>query len=102
MKTTVILCIAASLGGILTAVVSYLISQLFISKKADLVSVSFVIRQFLQIAYLAGAYFVCNAFGGNIVAVLICTALGLTVPSVFLTSRLIKKQSAPKEDKEVK
>ena len=90
MKWNIIGALLAFASGILVAAASYLVSKNVLIKKADKLSVVSVIRQVLQICYLAAVLVLSKVFQLNAVYTLVGAVLGMTLPMLFFTKMLLK------------
>lgn len=81
---------ALALGAVLS-----LVFGAFLLKKHSfsLVTSVTVIRQTVGIAYLALLFFLCRKNGWNVLPVLCGGAVGFTLPSFFVTARLLKESA---------
>lgn len=80
--------VLAFLGGAAVAVVNHALTQRQMRKKPDKLPSFFIFRQILNIACLGGVYLLCEFLGRDTMTPLIAAALGLTLSSVVLASRL--------------
>ncbi len=85
--------------GCLLALSNYMISNYFYKKKPDSYVVASVLRQIISVSYLVLLYLISMKLKLNISFVLIGGALGVTLPSFFLTARLLSNKKDKKEDK---
>lgn len=85
-----LLFIAAFAAGTLLAFVGYLIAKKTLLKKSGNYPAVSMIRQFLNIAYLAALFFIAKKTGWDLYALFIGGALGATVPSFLLTAKLVR------------
>ncbi|MDD6011506.1 MAG: hypothetical protein PUC33_01540 [Oscillospiraceae bacterium] len=90
MKWNIIGAVLAFAAGILVAAASYLVSRNVLIKKADKLSVVSVVRQVLQICYLAAVLVLSKVFQLNAVYTLVGAVLGMTLPMFFFTKMLLK------------
>ena len=99
-----VLCAAlAALGGAIIALVNAFLTKRTAEKKPDSIGSIFMVRQLLNVGYLAVIYFLSRRWEGSLMPLLIGAALGLTVPSFLFAFRLSRqKSSAPKKNNESK
>ena len=79
------------LGGVAMASVNYVITNAVMKKKPNMLSITAVIRQVINVAYLAAVYFVSSAVLSSVVYPLVGAVVGLTVPMFIFTFKLVKK-----------
>lgn len=90
MKYDIIGAVVAAVIGLIVASANYLISRKILIKAPDKYSLVTVLRQVIQIGYLALVYFVCAKTGiADSVYLLIGAVLGMTVPMFFFTKKLL-------------
>lgn len=80
------ICFAA---GLAIAYVNYLFSRYILVNKPEKYSLTTVIRQMVQVAFLAAVYFIGEKTEADTVYLLIGAALGVTLPMIFLTKKLL-------------
>lgn len=78
----------ALLGGVLVSYICYLVMKVFILGNKNLAAVA-PIRQIIGIAYFVGTYFLAKKLGIDVIPTIIGAALGITLPSVVFSSRLV-------------
>ena len=95
------------IAAIVAFVLGYIISALnakFLSSKLENISNATItealIRQAINIAYLVIVFFVVNRLNISIFLPLLGAALGLTIPTVMLTVKLVGKISAASQPSE--
>ena len=100
------LCCAAAafVPGVAIAGVNYTIARKTLTNRPELFTSATMIRQVCSVIYLVVAYFVSSKwFPDCLLAILLGAALGVTLPSILFTSKLLRLNSslnAPqKEDK---
>lgn len=104
MQTAVVGGLLACALGVLLAFGNDRLTRAVCKRKPSLLMPLFVVRQVINIAYLAALYFLSPALPWNVTPLLIGGALGITLPPVFLAPRLAKqldgddKTAAPPED----
>lgn len=86
--------------GIGVALLNYALTRSVLRKKPDRVAAFFSVRQIINVAYLAGVYFLSALLPWNRTVVLLGAALGLTVPSMLLATRLSRTPTAGQDGNE--
>lgn len=76
--------------GVGVAFLCYLVSRLFIKKRSAFYTASTVIRQVVCVCFLVALFFVGQKTSLDSKLLLIGGALGVTLPSFFFTSRLVR------------
>ncbi len=90
MNYNIIGAVAAAIIGILIALANYLLSKKVLVKAPEKYSIITVLRQILQIGYLAAVYFVADKTGfANPAYMLIGAVLGMTLPMLLFTKKLL-------------
>ena len=84
------------LGGVAMASVNYIITNAVMKKKPDMLSMTAVVRQVINVAYLAAVYFVSSAVLSSVAYPLVGAVIGLTVPMFIFTFKLVKKNDSEK------
>ena len=103
MSLNIIGAVVAAVIGVSIAFLNYFISKTVIKKAPDKYSLVTVARQVIQVGFLAIVYFVGAKMQNiNIVYLLVGAALGMTVPMVYFTKKLLSFNGAGeiKEKKE--
>ena len=90
MSSNYIAAMIAFLGGSIIALINALIMAKQVKSESQSLSGTFIIRQFLSFAYLAGVYFLTRKLGFDVLWPLIGAAAGLTIPSVIFTLTIAK------------
>ena len=90
----------AFLGGVLVGGVCYLISVQMLRRAPSRVSAFSIVRNLIQIEYFLTVYFLAPALPWDLIPLLIGAALGITVSSLYFTSRLVKVTSKWKKPPE--
>ena len=83
--------------GVLLAFGNDAMTRAVCKRKPSLLVPFFAARQIVNIAYLAALYFLSPALPWGATPLLVGGALGVTVPSVFLASRLAKRVGEEKQ-----
>ncbi len=81
----------AFFGGAALSYVNYLLSRTVLRRKPELVAATAVIRQVLNVAYLAALYFLAPLTPWGLVPLLLGAALGITLPMFYFTTLLLKE-----------
>ncbi len=76
--------------GIVVAYVAFLISKARLLKQPEKFAFSTILRQIVQLFYLASVYFVSKFTPWNTWYMLIGAALGVTVPMIYFTQKLLQ------------
>ena len=77
-------------AGVLIAFINYTISKKVLIKCPDKYSFTVFAHQLLQVAYLAAVYLIASQLEAvNVVYPLVGSVLGMTVPMLFLTKKLL-------------
>lgn len=82
------------LCGALVSFINYLITRAILKKKPQMLTVSAVIRQILNVAYLAAVYFISSHTPWGVVPLLVGGVFGITLSLFLFTYLLIKKSDA--------
>lgn len=88
--TFVIPCAAALVGGALIGLLNYHISKGILKKRPEQYALGTVVRQLLNIGWLLACYAVGESTSLSTVALLVGAALGITLPSLYFTPRLLR------------
>lgn len=102
MKNTVIAATVAAAIGLLISFLNYLISKKVLIAAPGKYSAVTVIRQLLQIGYLALVYFTGTRLQSvDATYLLVGAVLGMTLPMIFFTKKLIavNEQSIKEKNK---
>ncbi len=81
-----LICAAA---GVLVAYVNYVLSRKILSTCPEKFAISTALRQVIQVGYLAAVYLIGSGFSVNIVYLLAGAVIGMTVPMLFFTKKLV-------------
>jgi F0F1-type ATP synthase assembly protein I len=104
MVTDIIGVIIAVLCGFLVAVLNYFLSKTVLEKAPAKYSLITIVRQVLQIGFLVVVYFTGTKTQlADPVYLLIGAVLGMTIPMVYFTKKLLsfnKTTDTKKEEKE--
>lgn len=84
-------------GGAAIAYVNYLLSRTVLRKKPDFVAATAVVRQVLNVVYLAALYFLSPYTPWGLVPLLIGAALGITLPMFYFTALLLREGGTDKK-----
>lgn len=85
--------IAASVGFAI-AYINYVISKSVLEKSPQKYSFTTVLRQIIQIGYLAAVYFIGEKTGIDVIYLLIGAVLGITLPMFYFTKKLVNFNEA--------
>ncbi len=91
MPRDIIAALAFLAGGCAVSYLNYLISRMIIRKKPNILASSAVIRQIINIAYLAAVYFLTPMTEASLMYTIVGAVIGLTVPMLILTAKLVKE-----------
>ena len=94
--------LAALAGGAAVAYGNYRLSAVCLDRRPAWYSAVSALRSVIAVAYLLVLYIVGSKTAPDVRFLLIGGALGLTVPSIYLTVRLLRRQSAPPTEKSEK
>ncbi len=97
MKNELLFALLALLGGGVMAYLNYMITGMLIKCKPEFVAAGSVIRQVINVAYLAAVYFISSELLSSVLYTLVGAVIGLTVPMFFFTFRLVKKNNNDKD-----
>ena len=81
---------AAFFGGTVLAVLGYLLARQVLKRRERAYPLVSVVRQIFSVGYLAALFLIGRRTDWNLYSLLIGGALGLTVPALILTVRLLK------------
>ncbi len=90
MSSNYIAAMIAFLGGSVIALINALIMAKQVKSESQSLSVTYIIRQVLSFAYLAGTYFLSRKLNFDVLWPLIGAAAGLTIPSVIFAFTIAK------------
>ncbi len=80
----------AFVGGLILCIVEYFTAKYVLTKKERQYAAFSFVRQFINIAYLVAVFLVAQKMQWDVPLLLIGGAVGVTVPSLFLTLKLVK------------
>lgn len=89
MAHNIIGAVICALAGFLIAYVNYLLSKKILKKYPEKFALATVARQVIQVGYLAAVYFIGAEFTDSILYLLVGAAVGMTVPMLFFTKKLV-------------
>ena len=98
MSASVAGAMVACIAGIAVSAGNDKLTRTVLKKKTSRLGALFALRQGINIAYLAAVYFLSAALGMNTALLLVCAALGVTVPSIFFALRLSKQAGGQKSE----
>ena len=85
--------------GIGVATMNFLLSKAILTKQPEKYAFSTIIRQIMQILYIVAVYFVSTVAPWDMWYMLIGAVLGVTVPMVYFTHKLLQlNQTANTKD----
>lgn len=90
----------AFLGGCAVSALNYGINLRVLKRRPAALASMSIVREILSVVYLAAAYLLANVLPWGYVPLLVGAALGLTIPSIFLSFRLAKINDALSADAE--
>lgn len=94
MKSVLVGFVLALAGGAAIAALNDRLARAALRKGAAQLSALFVVRQILNVSYLAGLFLLSGILPWDMAALLIGGALGITLPSFFFARRLVKLNDA--------
>lgn len=94
MNYDIIGAVISALIGFAIAYLNYVISKYVLKKSPQKYSFTTVLRQVIQIAYLAAVYFIGEKTGTDIIYLLVGAVLGMTLPMLYFTKKLINFNEA--------
>ncbi len=103
MENDIIGAVSAFLAGTLICFGNYKLSEYFIRHKPEKYSLVSILTQFIRVSYFLLLYFTADYTPWSKMYILIGGALGVTLPMLLFTHRLIKvnkEGSADKKEKE--
>lgn len=89
MGKDIIAAAVAFAAGVLVAALNYLISKAVLQKSPEKFSFVTILRQVIQIAFLVLAFFASQKLELNMVYPFVGAVVGLTVPMLFFTKKLV-------------
>ena len=90
MNHNIIGAVAAAVSGLLVAFLNYLLSKKVLEKSPDKYSLVTVARQIIQIGFIVAVHFIgTEAELCNVTYLLIGAVMGMTLPMIFFTKKLI-------------
>ncbi len=88
--------------GIVVATLNYLLSRAILVKQPEKYASGAIIRQLTQIIYIVAVYFVSTIAPWDSWYMLIGAVLGVTVPMIYFTHKLLKLNKTVHTDKTTK
>ena len=101
MRASVVGAVVACIVGIAVAAGNDRLTRTVLKNRPSGLGMLFVLRQAINIAYLAAVYFLSPTLGMDRMLLLVCAALGVTVPSVFFALRLSKQADRQKVEQKM-
>lgn len=90
MNYNILSAVPAAIAGVFIAFLNYTLSKVVIEKSPDKYSAVTILRQVIQIGFLVAVYFVGKKTETiNLTYVLIGAVVGMTVPMLFFTKKLL-------------
>lgn len=89
MGKDIIAAAVAFAAGVLVAALNYLISKSVLQKSPEKFSFVTILRQVIQIAFLVLAFVASQKLELNMVYPLVGAVVGLTLPMLFFTKKLV-------------
>lgn len=103
MNHSVIGAVIAAIIGLLIAFLNYAFSKRVLIKAPEKYSLITVVRQILQVGYLAAAYFVGSKIEGvDPVYLMLGAVLGMTLPMLYFTKKLLSVNDMSAKNKKEK
>lgn len=103
MNHSVIGAVIAAIIGLLIAFLNYAFSKKVLIKAAEKYSLITVVRQILQVGYLAAAYFIGSKTEGvDPVYLMVGAVVGMTLPMFFFTKKLLSVNDMSAKNKKEK
>lgn len=87
----IIAAVLSFVGGAAVSFLNYVITSAIMKKKPELLSVGMVVRQVINVSYLAAVYFIASAILDSVVTPLVGAVIGLTLSMFLFTYLLVKK-----------
>ncbi|MGN1345510.1 MAG: hypothetical protein ACI4V1_01885 [Eubacteriales bacterium] len=86
----------ACLTGIAAAFLNYLVSLVVLRRKPEMLPLTSVLRQFINILYLAAIYFCAPYTPWERIPLLVGAVVGITVSMFFFTYLLVRESNGQK------
>ena len=103
MDHNIIGALIAAAAGVIVAFANYLLSKTILTKAPEKYSLITVVRQIFQIGFLVVAYFVgAGTESVDTVYVLVGAVVGMTLPMIYFTKKLLVVNELTAEDKKEK
>lgn len=102
MNYNIIGAAVAALIGALVAFVNFLISKNILIKHPEKYAFTTVFRQIIQVVFLVIVYFVCNKTELDLLYLLTGAVLGMTLPMLYFTKKLVSVNEAVNKKTTVK
>lgn len=101
MNHSIIGAVIAAIIGLLVAFINYVISKKVLIKAPEKFSLITVVRQILQIGFLAVAYFIGTKIQSvDPVYLMVGAVLGMTLPMIYFTKKLLAVNESRVKEKE--
>ena len=88
--------------GFVLAYLNFLLSKTILTKQPEKYAFSTIIRQVMQIIYIVAVYFVSTVSPWDTWYMLIGAVLGVTVPMIYFTHKLLQLNKTVQSKKEKK
>lgn len=98
MESALVGFVLALAGGVAIAALNDRMARAALRRGPTQLSALFVVRQILNVSYLAALFLLSGLLPWDTVALLLGGALGITVPSIFFAGRLVKLNDALKRE----
>lgn len=85
--------------GVAVALLGYFLARLVLTKAPDKFSLTSVLKQIVNIIFLVGIFFIGKSIGLDVTYCLVGGVLGITLPMIVLTGKLIKLNDSLSERK---
>ena len=94
MNQSILFAVPAALGGAVIALINARLTRRTAEKKPESIGSIFLVRQLLNVGYLALVYYLSHRWADSMTPLLIGAVLGLTVPSFLFALRLSRENSS--------
>ena len=90
MNENIVGAIITFVLGVVVAFLNFLLSKAILTKQPEKYALSTVLRQIVQIFYLVAVYFISEHAPWDMWYMLIGAVLGVTVPMIYFTHKLLQ------------
>ena len=94
MANPIVGAVLTFLGGTAVAGLNFCLNLRTLKKDPSALVQTYTLRQILNVAYLAGVFFLARAMSREMFPLLLGAALGLTIPAFFFAVKLMKLNDA--------